>query len=433
MLFTLGKRLQAWVESSAEVPWGLAFIRQLIRIVWWSVQVAAKGELTLHAMSLAYTTLLSLVPLLAVSFSLLKAFGAHNQIEPLLLQLLAPLGEQSIEITQQLVGFVDNIKVGVLGAVGVAVLFYTVVTLMQKIERSFNHIWQVHRIRPLSQRVAYYLSIILIGPVLVLAATALSTTILHTDMVVQMQAIGPVGALLSWGTRLASSLMIVLAFVLIYGWMPNTRVYLSSALFGAVVAGLLWETVGMLFAHLVVTSTNYTAVYSTFASLVLFMVWVSVAWMIVLFGALLSYAYQQRQVLRLAVQQQLPTMVEQEQLALAVMQQVCQGFMRGDSPLSTIALARVLSVPVAWLSPLVAQLAQVGLLQLTEQQAWLPGRSPEYISADDVLAVVRQSGATSLQSRISLPAELATAWHAADTQRTAILADYHFNNTLNDR
>ena len=89
-----------------------------------------QGNITLRAMGLVYTTLLSLVPLLALSFSMLKGFGVHNQMEPLLLKLLEPMGAKALELTQQILGFVDNMQVGVLGFAGLAFLLYTVISLM---------------------------------------------------------------------------------------------------------------------------------------------------------------------------------------------------------------------------------------------------------------------------------------------------------------
>ena len=119
--------------------------QRLVRAFLGVMSSASRGDLQLNAMSLSYTTLLSMVPLLAVSFSVLKAFGSASVIEPFLLSLLAPLGDAADELTLKLLGFVDNIRVGVLGAVGVALLFYTVIALMQKIERVFNRIWHVHQ------------------------------------------------------------------------------------------------------------------------------------------------------------------------------------------------------------------------------------------------------------------------------------------------
>ncbi|HFC53817.1 MAG TPA: ribonuclease BN, partial [Gammaproteobacteria bacterium] len=116
------------------------------------VRDLARGQLSLRAASLSYTTLLSLVPLLAVSFSVLQAFGVYNQLEPLLLQFLEPLGPKGAEIGERIVSFVSNMRVGVLGSVGLAMLFYTVISLVNKIERSFNHIWRVKENRTFGRR-----------------------------------------------------------------------------------------------------------------------------------------------------------------------------------------------------------------------------------------------------------------------------------------
>ena len=124
--------------------------------------------LNLQAMGLTYSTLLSLVPFLAVMFSVLKAFGVQNVLEPFLLQLLQPLGNAAAEVTSSIINFVENIRVGILGAAGTAMLFYTVVTLVAKIEDALNQIWRLPHSRTWSQRVTAYLSVILVGPVMVL-------------------------------------------------------------------------------------------------------------------------------------------------------------------------------------------------------------------------------------------------------------------------
>ena len=112
-----------------------------------------EGQLSMRAMSLIYTSLLSVVPLLALAFSVLKALGVHNMLEPLLQRLLEPLGpQQSVEISHNVIGFVDNIKVGVLGSVGVGFLLFTVISLIQKVEGSFNFIWRIDQPRGMSQR-----------------------------------------------------------------------------------------------------------------------------------------------------------------------------------------------------------------------------------------------------------------------------------------
>src|SRR5690348_1663300 len=136
-----------------------------------------RNLLKLQAMALAFKTLLSLAPLLAVVFSMLKAFGVHNRMEPALAEALSPLGEKGQEITQYLIGFVDKMSASALGSVGFITLFFTVVSLMGTIEESFNHIWRVKAPRKLARRFSDYLSAILVGPVLVFAAVTITATL----------------------------------------------------------------------------------------------------------------------------------------------------------------------------------------------------------------------------------------------------------------
>ena len=129
--------------------------------------------LNLQAMSLTYSTLLSVVPFLAVMFSVLKAFEVQNVLEPFLLQMLQPLGREASQVANRIINFVDNIRVGILGAAGVAMLFYTVVTLVAKVEDALNQIWRLPRSRTWPQRVTAYLSVVLVGPVMVFTALTL--------------------------------------------------------------------------------------------------------------------------------------------------------------------------------------------------------------------------------------------------------------------
>ena len=121
------------------------------------VRDLAFGQLMLRATSLVYTTLLSIVPVLALTFSVSKAFGVHGQIEPALQRFMEPLGPKGAEITTNIMRFIDNMHVGVLGSVGLGMLLFTAVSTILKIESSINTIWHVKTMRPLSQRISYYL------------------------------------------------------------------------------------------------------------------------------------------------------------------------------------------------------------------------------------------------------------------------------------
>ena len=153
-------------KLSRAKEWGVKVLRLVIVLV----RDVTHGQLTLRAMGLVYTTLLAIVPLLAISFSVLKAFGVHNQVEPILLSFLEPLGEKGVEITERVLDFIENMNVGVLGGVGLALLLYTAVSLVHKVEEAFNYIWHVHRGRSIGERFSRYISALMVGPILIFAA-----------------------------------------------------------------------------------------------------------------------------------------------------------------------------------------------------------------------------------------------------------------------
>ncbi|MGC9458022.1 MAG: YihY/virulence factor BrkB family protein [Halothiobacillaceae bacterium] len=397
-----------WQEPSPEGPLARAF-RRIARIGLWTGSELGGGMLQLHAMSLAYITLLSLVPLLAVTFSVLKAFGAHNMIEPTLETLLEPLGEKGPEVTAMITNFVDGISVGVLGAVGIAVLFYTVFNLVRKIERVFNLIWHVEEDRSTPVRFASYLSVLLVGPVLLFAAGALATTFLTTPLIQDLRQIAPFGQVIAWLTSLAPMLMIIAALGFIYVFIPNARVHVGAAVVGAVVAGLLWHLVGWGFAALVSGSANYSAIYSAFASLVLFMIWLQIAWMIVLLGSLVTYAWQNIDALAPGGNLMDLSGSEREALAIELMNEICRRFQAGEPPPDENTLARCVGLG--------AKVIRVGLRDLQgnalvrpiqgSPAGWLPARPCSDISLAEILIAVRRDNQP---PRLKLQSAAGRAW-----------------------
>lgn len=399
------QRLQALRERVRRLVWDEPiegrprWQRTLIGLTRLAVAVAgdfATGALTLRAMSLVFTTLLALVPLVAVSFSVLKGFGVHNQIEPVLLQFLAPLGERAPEITGRVVDFVDNIKVGVLGAVGVALLLYTAVSLVQKIEQAFNFTWNVDRRRTLVRRFSDYFSVIVVGPVLVFLALAITASFTSSAIAQAVMAIEPFGSLLRMLGRLVPYVLVIAAFTFIYVLIPNTRVRFGPALFGGVVAGVLWETVGRIFAAFVVTSTNYTAVYSGFAILLLFMIWLYLSWLVLLTGSTIAFYRQYPEYAAVGGRAGARlSPAQHERLALAVMLAVVQDWYAGRPPPDRDRLARRLGLPVQPVDRALAALLEAGLLAAsgTDVPGFLPGRPPEETPVKGVLDAVRHRGA----------------------------------------
>ena len=241
--------------------------------------------LNLQAMSLTYSTLLSFVPFLAVMFSVLKAFGVQNVLEPFLAQMLQPLGAEASAVTNKIINFVENIRIGILGAVGLAMLFYTVVALVAKIEDALNQIWRSPRSRSWGQRTTAYLSVVLVGPVMVFTALALTASAQSYWLVARLFKIGFVSYVFTLTTSVMPFVLLCATFTFLYKFIPYTKVRLRSALVGGAAAGILWQLVGMGFAAFVANSAQYAAIYSSFAIMIVFLIWLYVGWLIFLVGA----------------------------------------------------------------------------------------------------------------------------------------------------
>lgn len=376
------------------------------RLFYGSVRKIGDGQLTLRAMSLVYTTLLSLVPLLAVSFSVLKAFGVHNQLEPFLMDFLAPLGSQGREVAERILEFVENIQVGVLGSVGIAFLFYTVISLIQKVEEAFNEIWRVPNTRSLGRRFSEYLSVILIGPVLIFSAVGLATTVMSSAVVKGLAGIEPFGTLILWLGRLLPYVLVCGAFAFFYSFIPNTRVRLSAAVAGGIFTGILWFTTGWIFAAFVAGSTNYPAIYSGFASAIVFMIWLYAGWLIILVGAQVTFYWQNPRYISPGEESVGLDNRQRERLALAIMTLIGRAHYY-DEPLWTLdALAARLGLRPDILAELLKSLEAKRLItaNAATPAAYLPARDIETIGLDEVVGAVRGMYGDPPKTRTGLPA-----------------------------
>ncbi len=396
-----------WEADLALLPRWHAKLLGLIRIGHAVIRSVIGEQLTLRAMSLVYTTLLSLVPLLAISFSVLKGFGVHNQVEPLLLNVLAPLGDKGVEITNEIIGFVENVKVGVLGFFGFAMLFYTVVSLMQKIERAFNHTWHITRERSLGEQFRDYLSVILIGPILVLTAIGIMASLMNTAVVEMLSAIQPFGFLIKSAVKLAPFVMIVGAFTFIYMFIPNTRVNLRAALIGGLVAGVLWNMTGWIFASFVVNSAQYAAIYSTFATLILFLIWLYLGWLILLIGASIAFHNQHPEYVTATRRELRLSNRVREKLALLVAFLISQRFYQDKPGWTAEGLAQRLSAPMDATELALSSLERVGILARTlgDPPSFLPARPLENTLVADVLQAVRMADESDYLNPDRLPRE----------------------------
>src|ERR1700688_2810900 len=181
-------------SSSMGPPWGatLRWLRYPAALIrdWLG------GEIGVRAMSLAYTTLLSLVPLMVFSFAILKGLGARGDLKLILREFFRPMGGAATQLTESVMQFVVNMRGELLGSIGLGFLVYTVITTIQKVEASFNFVWRVDRPRSFGRRFTEYLSVMILGPILLAIAIGLLGFAENSPVARWLNAVAPFAAIL---------------------------------------------------------------------------------------------------------------------------------------------------------------------------------------------------------------------------------------------
>lgn len=304
---------------------------QILRIAYSVWQIVNRSRLRLFSLALTYQTLLAIVPLLAVLFTLLKSFGIESFLKRLVTDMLKPMGQSGDEVAVYLFQFINNVQTTYLGGVGVIFLFYSVFTLFNRIELALNHLWSVPKTRPLSGKVLNYLGVIMLTVIIATAALLLK----------MLLAVGTEIQHFAWlfdlTMQVISLLLIALILALIYSAAINTEVSFHAAFVGGLVCALCWLPLTTLFAKIIALSNGYSLIYSGFAGAVILLVWLNILWTLFLSGSLVAYFVQFPALLKAYGTTQLnPATLEF--FALRVMHQLIEHFNAGKGALSLATL-----------------------------------------------------------------------------------------------
>ncbi|MFO0775225.1 MAG: YihY/virulence factor BrkB family protein [Nitrospiraceae bacterium] len=382
-----------WILDLAEVPlwarWSLRALRVTLAAVW-EFQYRL---LDARASGLVYTTLLSVVPLLAVIVAVLKLFGIHERLETVLDQLLVPLGPNNHELTGWVVQFVGNFDVGVLGTVGVLGLLYTSYSLIERMEDTFNAIWRVPRGRSWTRKILVYFLLILLGPLVMVGAFGLLTSVHHHWLVQRLLDFQPLGSAVGWMTQYLPYVLLATVFTAFYKFLPHARVQPLSALVGGLAAAVLWGAAGEAFAFFVSRSTSYSAMYSGSAILVLFLLWLYVSWLIILMGAQVAFFYQHPNTYEWQYLGAHGVQAWRERAGLRMLQAFARRHIAGQ-PLDYVEeLAGDMTVSLAMAGELIEIFLEAGFLkQIPKSERYEFARRPADIPVAEVLRVIHQGG-----------------------------------------
>ena len=393
-----------WVRIWTSLDWcffgpasaregALGTVLRILRYPYAVLRDLSRGQINLRAMSLVYTTLLALIPLLAFSFAVLKIFGGHRDLEPILYEFFRPLGPSAAhELTSRALQIAGRVSSGVVGSLGLALLAWTLVGTIKKVEDSFNFLWRVEQPRSFARRVAEYTGLLIAAPVLLVGFVGLLHATMSSASVQGVVHLPLLHRLRSVGLLLAPYAMVTAFFTVLYMMIPNTRVHWRAALTGALVGGVLWAAGGKIFTAMVVYSTRLDIVYAGFAVVVAALLWTYFGWLIMLAGAQLSFYVQNPAYLRLGLQQLRLSAADSEQLALRLMFLLGRTHVAGGRRWTVNRIANELGLPGTAVAQMAHTLERAGMLIVTELDELVPARDIGRISVCDILDLARRQG-----------------------------------------
>jgi membrane protein len=374
-----------------------------LRILLIAASKFISDQCTLRSSALTFYSILSIVPVMAMAFAVAKGFGVQNMLEKELLDQFVGQQEVINKVIEYARTMLEQTRGGLLAGISAAALLWAALKVMDNIERSLNDIWAAVAGRSLRKKFSDYLAIILISPLLLImsgSATVLivSRITMITESVAVLGVFSPaimlLLKLLPWG-------FICFLFTFIYVFMPNTRVTVKSGLVGGVVAGTAFKLLQWAYLYFQVGVSRYNAIYGSFAALPLFLIWLELSWLIVLFGAELSFAHQNVDEFELEPDSRNISDSLKKVFSLSVLHLLVKTFQRGDRPLTDRQISAALDFPIRLVKSLLTDLSASGLINRAECRegaaaAWQPARDITSITVASALEAMDKNGVNEL-------------------------------------
>jgi membrane protein len=378
------------------------FIKQL-RIIVLAVRGYGEDKCKFRASALTFYSLLSIVPVIAMMFGIAKGFGFQQRVEKEILEKLKGHGE----IAEQLISFsnslLENAKGGLIAGIGVLFLLWAVIKVLSNIENSFNGIWGIKKPRHIGRKFSDYLSVMLVCPILLVLSSS-ATVIISTQiemMIIKLPLISSVKWLILLSLSVLPYCTLWLIFTFLFIFMPNTKVKFKSGLVGGIVAGTVVQLVQWAYINFQVGAAKYGAIYGSFAALPLFLIWLHISWLIVLFGAELSFAHQNVDTYEFEPDCLSASHSFKRLLSLLVSQRLVKNFCNGEGPLYAAEISHKLEIPIRLVRQILFELVEAGVVsevnkEQTKEVAYQPGCEVEKLTVKYVIDALEQRGAADI-------------------------------------
>lgn len=389
--------VRIWDVRLADLPRPRAVVYWLSRILYSTVHGFEEHRLTVRAAALTYFSVLSVVPLLAFTFAILKGFGAYQTfidgtVRPYLRETFAP-NPTLHDAIERILTFVEATNVATIGAAGLLFLVYTSVSLVSSVEGALNDVFGAKSTRPFMRQVTDYVTLLVTTPLLVFVAATTSTAAQSWSVVLFFRERLGLGPLIDFALRFAPIVVVGIALFAMYVILPNVRIRPRSAFLGAALAAVGWQLALVLHVQLQLGVARYNAIYSVLGAVPIFLVWTDLSWLIVLVGAEIAASHQNQQVVRQRLRGRRADQALKERLAVALGAQLARDFLAGARRRTAAELADVLEVPPPVIEGILEALVRAGLFVRVvsgTELGYVPGRDVDEIRASDLRDALRR-------------------------------------------
>ena len=283
-----------WRISFNDMPKYKIIIVKQLRVLLLAFRGYDEDKVSLRSSALTFYSMLSVVPVAAMAFGISKMVGIDKHLTRSLNDQFTGQQEVLEWIIKFANSFLENTKGGLIAGIGAIILFWSVMKVFANIESSFNAIWQIRKGRTWFRKFSDYISMLIVAPILLVSsssATVFLTTALK-DLVAEVSFLSMIGPVIFMFVRLIPYVLIWFLLTMVFMVMPNTKVNFKSAFIAGVISGTAFVLVQWIYIHFQVGVSKYNAIYGSFAALPLFLIWMQMSWLIILFGAEISFAVQ---------------------------------------------------------------------------------------------------------------------------------------------
>ena len=368
-----------------------------LKIFLFSFRKLSQDQLLLRAPALAFFSLLSVVPLMALAFGVAKGFGLQDVLQTQLQEQLALPGDVETTILNYAQTTLQKAKGGLVAGLGLVILFVSVTFVLSNIENSFNKIWGIQKGRSLSDKIRDYFSMIFVGTILLLVS--LSLTVAITDI---PSVFGYLNEAISFLLSLVPYTIVWFLFAFLIVFMPNRKVSLKAGLIGGIVSGTLYQLILNFYIRLQITVSVYNAIYGSLAALPLFLIWLQVSWICLLFGAEVAYAHANVKTIDFKRGHSGISIRAQKMILLRIVHYIVKSFRDpAASPPSAYRIADELGISGQMVNHLLEDLVENGLITETidkkhEETGYQPGLPPEELTVHKILKTMEEKGMTEI-------------------------------------